>query len=31
MERKNFFQFVLYILRNEKREDEEKEKKNFSL
>lgn len=31
MERKKFFQFVLYILRNEKREDEEKEKKNFSL
>lgn len=31
MERKNFFQFVLYILRNEKREVEEKEKKNFSL
>lgn len=29
--KKKFFQFVLYILRNEKREDEEKEKKNFSL
>ena len=28
--KKKFFQFVLYILRNEKREDEEKEK-NFSL
>ena len=25
--KKKFFQFVLYILRNEKREDEEKEKK----
>lgn len=27
MERKKFFQFVLYILGNEKREDEEKREK----
>lgn len=31
MERKNFFQFVLYILRNEKREDEEERKKKFQF